>query len=113
MTISSTLSKLTSSIATVPKPPLSLLRLGGMATPVGAGLVVGSVVALKAFEHRDEIKSTLGNIVHSGESFVKKAVSTTDKLSSKPTPADDSSSMLIPMLLVGGAVVVIFIVMRK
>jgi hypothetical protein len=49
-------STLTKVATVIPKPPLSMLRLGAAATPVGAGLLLGSVVAVKAFEHKDEIK---------------------------------------------------------
>ena len=107
-------STLTKVATVIPKPPLSILRLGASATPVGAGLLVGSVVAVKAFEHREEIKSTLGNIVNNAKNSVSASVSTIAKLSPKPeTTKTEESSMLIPILLVGGGLVILFIVMRK
>jgi hypothetical protein len=111
MTILSTLSR-TASV--IPKPPLSLLRLAGGATPVGAGLLLGSVVAVKAFEHKDEIKSTLGNIVNNAKNTASGSVSTITKVLPK-TEAQKSEepSMLLPILLVGGGLVVLFIVLRK
>lgn len=109
MKILSTLSK----VATVvPKPPLSMLRLAGAVTPVGAGLLVGSVVAVKAFEHKEEIKSTLGSIVHNAQNVASAGKTTIEsKIETKKT--SEEPSMLIPMLLVGGGLVVLFIVLRK
>jgi hypothetical protein len=111
MTILGTLSK---TVTVIPKPPLSLLRLAGGVTPVGAGVLVGSVVAVKAFEHREEIKSTLGSIVHNAKNVGSGTVSTIEKISSKPlTEHTEEPSMIIPILLVGGGLVVLFVIMRK
>jgi hypothetical protein len=111
MKILSTLSK----VATiVPKPPLSLLRLGAASTPVGLGLVVGSVVAVKAFEHWGEIKSALGNLVNNVKAAGSPSVSTLGELASKTEskPAEESS-MLMPVIIGAGiGLVVLFVIMR-
>jgi hypothetical protein len=107
-------STLTKVATVIPKPPLSMLRLGAAATPVGVGLLLGSVVAVKAFEHKDEIKSTLGNIVNNAKNAATGSVSTIAKISAKPEAEHaEEPSMLFPILLVGGGLVVLFIVFRK
>ena len=113
MKFSTTLSKISNVVSVIPKPPLSLLRLGGMTNPVGAGMVVGSVVAVKAFEHRGEIKSTLGNIVNRAKSIGSKVVSTIDTKESKNKEDDENDFPLVPILLVGGGLIVLFVVMKK
>lgn len=116
MKILSTLSKV---VSVAPKPPLSLLRLGGMTTPVGAGLVVASIVGVEAFKHKDEIGSTLGNIASNVKQDTSKVVNTTESIAgikpSLPSPSSTTSpdsSMIVPLLVVGGLVVVFF-AMRK
>lgn len=110
MKLFSTLSNI---VSVAPKPPLSLLRLGGMTTPVGAGLVVGSIVAVEAFKHKDVIESTLGKLASSAKTDVAKVITTTDKVAGITPPSTsttevDSSSMVIPLLAVGGLVIVFF-----
>lgn len=110
MPIKTTLSKLTNAISSIPKPPISMLRLGGMATPIGAGLVVGSVIGMKAIEHRGEIKTTLGNLVSKAKSAGKSLTTIGDK----PKVEEEKDSMLIPLLLLGGcSLIVIFVIMKK
>lgn len=110
-------STLASVVASAPKPPLSLLRVGAMTTPMGAGLVVGSVVAVEAFKHKDAIESTLGKLASGAKETTSKVITTTEKVAGI-TPAlpsstsTDSSSMIIPLLAVGGLVAVFFI-MKK
>lgn len=120
MKLITTLSKITNKVGAVvsviPKPPLSLLRVGGAVAggPIALGLAVGSVALVKGFEHRDEIKSTLGNIVNTVKSTTNKITSTVDKIDNKKIVEEDDNSMLVPLLLLGGCgLVVIFIVMKK
>lgn len=107
------LSTLASVVTSVPKPPLSLLRLGAMTTPMGAGLVAGSIVAGVAITHHEEIGNTLGNLAHDVKDLGKSAISTTEKVAGdkKETP-DDGMSMMYPLLGVG-ALVGIYFLMKK
>jgi hypothetical protein len=113
MKILSTLSTIASA---VPKPPLSILRFGSLAagaTPVTAGLLVGSVVAVKAFEHRAEIKSTIGNLADKVKS--NSPLSTLGKmaLEKKEVQKDGDFPILIPILVIGTSLVVLYVIMRK
>ena len=112
MQIRSTLSK----IAMLPKPPLSLLRLGAASTPVGAVAVGASIVGIAAFTHRDQIKSTLGNIADNAKKLGTVAKDTlTSGKKTEPAMSPDNGASMLPLILVGtGAVIVIaYIVLRK
>lgn len=111
MQIRSTLSK----IAMLPKPPLSLLRLGAVSTPVGAAVVGASIVGVAAFTHRDQIKSTLGNLANNAKKLGTVAKDTLSSKKTEPAMSPDNGASMLPLILVGtGAVIVIaYIVLRK
>ena len=107
------LSTLASVVTSVPKPPLSLLRLGAVATPMGGAIVAGTLVAGVAITHHEEIGNTLGNLAHGAKDLGKSAVSTTEKVAGvKTDKPDDGNSMIVPLLVVGG-LVGLFFLMKK
>ena len=108
------LSTLTSVATSLPKPPLSLLRLGAMTTPVGASIAVGTLVAGVAITHHEQIGSTLGKLGDGVKDVAHNTVSTItpNSSTSKTTHTSDSTSMLFPILAIGGLVVA-FYLMKK
>ena len=110
------LSTLAGVVKTAPKPPLSLLRLGAMTTPMGAGIVAGTLVAGVAITHHEQIGSTLGKLGSGVSGVAHKAVSTTGNIispkNSTTESSSNSSSMIFPFLAVGGLVVA-FYLMKK
>jgi hypothetical protein len=81
--------------------------------PVTAGLLVGSVVAVKAFEHRGEIKSTIRNLADKVKS-VGSPLSTLGKMAvEKEVQKDGDFPIFIPILVIGTSLVVLYVIMRK
>lgn len=115
------LSTLSSVVASAPKPPLSLLRLGMATTPVGAGLAVASVVAVGVVANHEKIGSTLGKLENTAKDVGAKAITTTEKavgitpksIAETKAEEESSSSMMIPLLAVGGLAVVYFVMKKR
>lgn len=123
MTILSKISKVASSVASVPKPPLSILKpfmAVAVDNPIGlavAGTAVGVVGAVEIYKHKDQIESALGKIGGTIKTTVSSvSTSSLEKVgatSSTVSPGESTESMILPILLLGGGLVVVFILMRK
>jgi hypothetical protein len=122
MTILSKITKVASSVASVPKPPLSILRpfmAVAVDNPIGlavAGTAVGVVGAVEIYKHKDQIESALGKIGGSIKTTVSSvSTSSLEKVggTSSSEIVSSTESMMLPILLLGGGLVVVFILMRK
>jgi hypothetical protein len=119
------LSKLVSTAQILPKPPLSILRVLGVAAmdnPIGLAVgatTLAGVGAVEIFKNKAAIESTLAKAV----SVIKTPVSSSttamassvveSKSTTATTVATTDDSMIIPLILGGCVLLVIFAVVRK